>query len=228
MKEFKRYAIYYLPQADSALAQFGSMWLGWDVQSGTKVPYPSWVTEGHANRVATPVKYGFHGTIKPPMRLAGGESLEGLQARLAKISESHAPVSLPALKLKDMGGFLCFTLSEPSKTLQNIADICVRELDDWRERPTPEELNRRRASGLNAQQEALLTQWGYPYVMDEFRFHLTLTGKLPDTERAEQFALLQAHTHELTSHSVTMSDLCLCGESDTGRFHLIERYALTG
>lgn len=228
MKEFKRYAVYFLPKVDSALAQFGSSWLGWDVQSGSTVAYPSWVTEGHAERVATPVKYGFHGTIKPPMRLAGGESLETLQERLAEICDNHQPTELPKLKLKDMGGFLCFTLSAPSLTLQKLADTCVRELDDWREPPSAEELRGRRAIGLNAQQEKLLAKWGYPYVMDEFRFHLTLTGKLTDAERATQMALLEQHTHDLTSQPLAMADLCLCGESDSKRFYLVERYPLAG
>lgn len=228
MKEFKRYAVYFLPQADSALAQFGAAWLGWDVASGGEISYPAWVTEGHAERVATPVKYGFHGTVKPPMRLAEGKSLESLRQRLQAVCQSHQAFTLPAFVLKDIGNFLCFTLSQPSAELQNLAEDCVRQLDDWRKPASEQELQRRRAAGLSERQAQLLEQWGYPYVFDQFKFHLTLSGKLNDTERAEQLALLQQHIHDLLNQTTTMLDLCLCGESEQGRFYLIERFPLAG
>ena len=44
--------------------------------------------------------------------------------------------------------------------------------------PGAAELERRRKAGLSAAQEKMLLRWGYPYVLDEFRFHLTLTGRL--------------------------------------------------
>ena len=228
VKEFKRYAVYFLPPAQSALADFGSAWLGWDVQTGASVPYPSWVPVAHAEQVATPVKYGFHGTLKPPIRLASGTELASLQYCLADIAQAHQAFTLPALQLTDMGGFLCFTLSAPSVALQAVADDCVCRLDDWRAPPEAAELRRRRLADLNPRQAQLLNDWGYPYVLDQFRFHLTLTGKLPDSERAAQLALLQRHTHDLLSSALTMSDLCLCGEGVDGRFYLIERYPLAG
>ena len=226
MKEFKRYAVYFLPQAESPLAQLGAAWLGWDVETGREVAYPNWVSEAHAERVATPVKYGFHGTVKPPMQLAEGMSLESLRQRLRDLCLSHRAFELPAFELKEIGKFLCFTLSQPSSELQKLAEDCVRQLDDWRKPASEQELQRRRAAGLSARQDELLTQWGYPYVFDQFKFHLTLNGALPDAERAEQLALLQQHSHDLFTQPTTMLDLCLCGESEQGRFHLIERYPL--
>ncbi|HZD24872.1 MAG TPA: DUF1045 domain-containing protein, partial [Alphaproteobacteria bacterium] len=55
--------------------------------------------------------------------------------------------------------------------------------------PQAAELAKRRAAGLTPRQEDLLRRWGYPYVMEEFRFHITLTGPVEPDEAA---ALLPA------------------------------------
>jgi hypothetical protein len=34
------------------------------------------------------------------------------------------------------------------------------------------------AAGLNQSQVANLDRWGYPYLFADFRFHMTLTGKV--------------------------------------------------
>ena len=104
----------------------------------------------------------------------------------------------------------------------------VRDLDGFRAAPSEAELARRRASGLNAAQEENLMRWGYPNVMDEFRFHITLSGKL-DREMAEQVrsALLPHIEPHLTS-PFTVEALTLCGEDSTGYFHELHRYALSG
>ena len=51
------------------------------------------------------------------------------------------------------------------------SDEMLEGMDDWC-------TTQHGKSGLTDRQEALLTQWGYPYVMEEFRFHITLTGAL--------------------------------------------------
>ena len=38
---------------------------------------------------------------------------------------------------------------------------------------------RRLRSPLSPQQRELLVRYGYPYVHEEFRFHMTLTGRVP-------------------------------------------------
>ena len=82
--------------------------------------------------------------------------------------------------------------------------------------------------GLTERQSAYLDQWGYPYVMEEFKFHLTLSGQLSEDEaEATQAALAPILTPLLPSPFV-ISDLCLFGEAQNGRFHLIHRYTLSG
>lgn len=225
MKAFNRYAIYFLPKQNSALANFGANWLGWDIQKGQQTDYPSWVDADHQQRVSTPVKYGFHGTIKPPMRLAAGKDIEQLRQHIKDVCKAHQAFELPDLQLQAIGNFLALTLSEPCVALQNLAADCVCELDNFRAEPTPAELQKRLAANLTAQQQVMLKKWGYPYVLDEFKFHLTLTGKLPELEQQQQLALLSEQTNKLLKgHRV--EDIALCGEADDGRFYLIERFAL--
>jgi hypothetical protein len=54
------------------------------------------------------------------------------------------------------------------------------------------------AAPLSERQRALLIEWGYPYVFDEFRFHMTLSSSLADAqERATLVAWWQARTNAL-------------------------------
>ena len=102
----------------------------------------------------------------------------------------------------------------------------MRELDNLRAPLSDAELKRRRASGLTPAQDALLTKWGYPFVMDEFRFHLTLSDKLQADELQRIKAILQSHTSHLTRTPVGVDDVGLVGEAGDGRFHLIRRLPL--
>jgi len=94
--------------------------------------------------------------------------------------------------------------------------------------PSQAELDRRRARPLSGQQEANLAQWGYPYVMEEFRFHLTLSGQLPDADCAAIIDALGPLLAPLLPRPFRVQELCLFGEDAKGRFHLLQRHALTG
>ena len=75
MDQMKRFAIYYAPRG-GAFADAAAAWLGWDLTRGRAVAQPDLPglvdLPGLADLTAEPRKYGFHGTIKPPFRLAGG------------------------------------------------------------------------------------------------------------------------------------------------------------
>jgi hypothetical protein len=47
---------------------------------------------------------------------------------------------------------------------------------------TEEELTRRRKAELTPEQDKLLVDWGYPWVLDEFNFHFSLTGSLDSVD----------------------------------------------
>ena len=174
---FARYALYFAPPADAAWAQWASAWLGWDMETGQALAHPSCDLDVAAI-TETPRKYGLHATLKPPMRLAEGMTEAALRDACAALAASQKPVRLDGLELAKLGRFLALRTTGDETALNRLAAACVETLDPFRAPPTEAELTRRRGKGLSPEQEANLTQWGYPHVMELFRFHITLSGKL--------------------------------------------------
>ena len=224
MSDFQRFAIYYLPD-EPALATFGASWLGWNVETGTPCPQPD--IDGIDRFTSTPRKYGFHGTLKPPFRLADGSSPAVLGDNLMNFARSQPPVQLDGLCLSRIGKFLALVPEGNASELSQLAFSCVRAFDGHRRAAEPSELARRRAAGLTPRQEELLLEWGYPYVADEFRFHLTLTGKLDPEDQTAAHAALDDLLPNLP-RPYTIASIALAGERPDGMFQLIHRYALTG
>ena len=224
---YRRYAIYFTPAPDSALAKFGASWLGWDSATGLAAAHPESPLDV-ATITATPRKYGFHGTIKPPFRLADGQDANALSPAVEELAAALPPCRLEGLVLARLGRFLALVPSEQSAGLARLAASVVRDLDQFRAPPTEAELAKRRAAGLTAGQEANLITWGYPYVMEQFRFHLTLSGKL-DGEALEQVENdLKPRIAQLTLAPYDIDALTLLGEADDGLFHQLARFDLSG
>lgn len=175
----------------------------------------------------TPRRYGFHGTLKPPFRLNGHQTLDDLERATSDLATSLAPASCDGLKLTQLGRFLALTLRGDIEPLRRVAAACVRELDGFRGPASEGELARQRKARLSARQEGLLMQWGYPYVMEEFRFHLTLAGGLSDDALVQWAETLRRNLPDLPA-PFEMDQIALCGERDDGRFELIHRYTLAG
>lgn len=227
MENFKRYAVYYAPEP-GALANFAAAWLGWDPVLGVEVGHPDVpdLPFPVAQITETPRKYGFHGTLKPPFRLSG--PLGALIADLEAFGRTHPPVVLDGLRLNQIGRFLALTPTGDLTSLERLAGNVVSALDAHRAPAGEAELARRRAAGLTSRQEVLLAEWGYPYVMEEFKFHLTLSGKLTEDEAAATKTALAPILAPLLPTPFVIRDLCLFGEADDGRFHLVHRYTLSG
>lgn len=224
---YRRYAIYFTPAPDSALAEFGASWLGWDSATGSAAAHPESPLDV-ATITATPRKYGFHGTIKPPFRLAHGQDADALSQAVKDLASALPPCRLEGLVLARLGRFVALVPSEQSAGLARLAASVVRDLDQFRAPPTDAELAKRRAAGLTAGQEANLITWGYPYVMEQFRFHLTLTGKL-DGDALEQVENdLKPRIAELPLAPYDIDALTLLGEADDGLFHQMARFDLSG
>ena len=221
---YSRFAIYFIPPKGQ-LADFGADWLGWDVVKGREAAQPDII--GLRDITMTPMKYGFHGTLKPPFRLADGRTADQLHTAVAALAASHSPTTCERIALTTLGGFLALTPHGDASGLRRLADACVQDLDTFRAPATEAELTRRRAAGLSDQQEALLTLWGYPFVIEEFRFHLTLSGRLPVADIAHWSAIVERHLPPLAA-PFPIDQIALCGERSDGRFELIQRCALTG
>ena len=228
MSTYTRYAVYYLPPEGSELATFGAAWLGWDNATGQIVDHPVLDGIDVSAITETPRKYGFHGTLKPPFRLAEGTHADDLADAVATLAADITPFETPPLILKTLGFFLALVPSGRCVPLADMAMRCVTKLDHFRTAATEAELAKRRTADLSARQEAYLTEWGYPYVLDEFRFHLTLSGRLDAEGLATACQVLTPLTQRLCQDPMPVEDLALLGEIDGGRFHLIHRIPLTG
>ncbi|MGR3491991.1 MAG: DUF1045 domain-containing protein [Shimia sp.] len=223
MTTYRRYAIFWVP--DGALFEQGSTWLGWDSRRGAEAQHPT--IEGLASATRTPRRYGFHATLKPPFRLAPGKTLEALRDAVHALARDSAPPHLTGLKLTESGQILTLRPAAPSPALQDLGDLAVRALDAFRAPPTEEETARRLSRSLSSRQKDHLREWGYPYVMEDFRPHLTLTGALTPDDRARfgQAAL----DHFPPVHSpLTIETISLLGEAPDKRFHVLEDIPLTG
>ena len=226
MEPMKRYAVYYAPVAGEFSSR-AAAWLGWDVAAGQAVTQPDLGLPA-AEITRDPRKYGFHGTIKPPFRLAEGRDFAGLTEALAALAARLAPVSAPGLKIKNIDGFLALIPEGDPAGLQALAAEVVRALEPFRAPLTEAEIAKRRPERLSPRQRELLDIYGYPFVLEEFRFHLTLTDRLPAPLANEAKAILADHFAPVLPRPFELADLCLFGEGESGRFHLLHRYALSG
>lgn len=223
MDQMKRFAIYYAPRP-GAFADAAAQWLGWDLARGCAVAQPD--VTGLAELTADPRKYGFHGTIKPPFRLAAGMTAAGLAEGAGQLASTLRPVRMPALQIVLLDGFLAL-VPAPDPDLFDLAAKVVQTLDRFRAPLTDAEVARRRPDRLTDRQRGYLARYGYPYVMEEFQFHLTLSGRLDGKDALRLQIAAEAHFSGLIPHPFVLEDLCLCGEDQAGRFHLLHRYALS-
>lgn len=225
---FQRYAIYFTPSPDTPLARFGAAWLGWDSASGVREGHPQAPGLDVATITATPRKYGFHGTIKPPFVLADGMQPNDLESALRMLCAHAAPVHLEGLELSRLGSFLALTPKGDAHALGALAAKAVEDLDPFRAPPSDDELARRRSRHLSPAQEANLSQWGYPYVRDQFRFHLTLTGRMTPELGDAVIARLQPEFDAMALAPYRIDALTLLGSDADGHFHQLHRVALSG
>lgn len=229
MNGYERYAIYWAP-APGALADWAASWLGWDPATGAAVTHPDLpgLPRPIAEITETPRKYGFHGTVKPPFRLAPGTDGEALHTAAQALCARLAPVTLDGLSLHRLGGFVALTPDGDQRALGDLAARVVRDLDPFRAAPTESEIARRRPDRLTPRQRAHMDRWGYPYVMEEFRFHLTLSGDLPEAEAQALTRSLAPVVAPMLPRPFTVDNLCLFSEAQDGRFRLLHRYTLSG
>ena len=220
----RRYAIYHLPGGD--LGAFGNHWLGWDARRGCAVaPAPD--LPGRAEAVSTPCRYGFHATLKAPFALAPGRSPQALARALRDIC-AHLPAVDLALTLSCDWGFVALRPTQTPPDLRRIEAALVTGLDGFRAPLDDHDRQRRRPQTLPARARAHLERWGYPFVLDLFQYHLTLSGALEPGPASALAAGLAPHLEPLLARPLALDRVALMGEDAQGRFHMIEEVPLTG
>ncbi|KIN71023.1 DUF1045 domain-containing protein [Sulfitobacter guttiformis] len=223
---FERYAVFYTPTGD--LADFGAAWLGWDSARGTACA-PTELEGVDIERItATPRKYGLHGTLKAPFRLAKDTCQSALEAAIETFAERVKPCPLGSLDLRHQNGFIALRPAQDGPLVQDFAAEVIKAFDPFRAPLSDAEIARRRKARLSARQDAQLLAWGYPFIFEDFHFHLTLSGSMPAKAADPVMAALRPCLMDKVADPFTLDAVTLMGEDSNGLFHQIHRYALTG
>jgi putative phosphonate metabolism protein len=230
MSNYPRYAIYYAPAHTSDLDRFGAQLLGYDAFGGHDLPFPEGVTEAAPDwhdLTADPRKYGFHATLKAPFSLAPDRTETQLFAACGAFAAT--PRTIPVIKpvVGSISGFIAVIPAEPPQELIHLAADCVTAFDVFRAPLTDADRARRNPSKLTLTQRDHLDHWGYPYVMDDFRFHMTLTGRLGSERRESVLAMLRARFAELGLATLAIDRIVVFRqESTTSRFRIVGEWEL--
>jgi putative phosphonate metabolism protein len=230
MTSFPRYAIYFAAGSDSALSRFGAELLGYDAYTGNELPFPadaSQLAPDWRDITADPRKYGFHGTLKAPMALAPARTEAELLAACAAFAGETRTIPVIRPVVDAISGFIAVIPAEPIDALQELAGDCVRAFDGFRTALTAEDRARRRPEKLSERQRDYLDRWGYPYVMEEFRFHMTLTGRLDAERRGPILQMLRARFAALGLDALPIDRIALFRQDDAkARFRIVGEWEL--
>jgi putative phosphonate metabolism protein len=228
----KRYALYYAPAPESPLWAFGCGALAYDAATGAELPttpLAGYDAQGWRTLTADPRRYGFHATLKPPFHLADGVTETALREAAATFVERRAPVVLEHLAVRRLGRFLALCPDGRPLALHRLADDVVREFDRFRAPLNEVDRARRNPDRLTDRQRCYLDMWGYPYVFEEFRFHMTLTGQVdPDRVTAVEAALHEVY-RPWAETPVAVDALVLFVQPEpAARFRIMQRFPFAG
>jgi putative phosphonate metabolism protein len=228
MSSYPRYALYYVPEAASVLYRFGAELLGYDAFTGSPVEQPA--MPGFSDwpaLTADPRKYGFHATLKAPFALAESctesdlmSAVEGFAATAREIP-SFSPV------VNKIGDFVAIVPAVAPAALSRLAADCVTSFDRFRRPLSDSERARRLSAKLTPRQIEHVDRWGYPYVFEEFRFHMTLTGRLPAAISDAVVEMLRARFSDLAIANVKVDHIGLFRQASADRnFEVIAHHPL--
>jgi 2'-5' RNA ligase len=229
-----RHAAYFAPAPQSQAWELGSQWLGRCAYQATTLTQPQFENlspELFEILTRTPRLYGWHATLKAPFELNSNVTLETLQPAFSHLADNAVNAFHLPLKLVDMGDFLALVPAQPNPALQQLAEDCVRGLHALALPLSDAELKRRTGAGLTARQTELLHAWAYPYVMEQFQFHMTLSGSLknvaPEIKKALKAAAKKWFApfleHGLYIDAVTW----FAQDQQNGDFRWVERFELS-
>jgi hypothetical protein len=221
-----RVAIYAAPGIGSddaagiLLRERAEAWLGRSVVDGSTAPAPAapagWTRDEVDAITVDARRYGFHGTLKPPFRLAPGRGLDELDAAVGRFAAERDRIAIPELAVRPLGDFLALVPMRHVPGLHALAEDVVTRFDVFRAPPTDAETARRDPAALTPRQRELLEAWGYPHVLDGFRFHLTLTDRLRGTLLPRAEAALASWFAGCTGREVAVDALALFTEAEPG------------
>ncbi|NRP22135.1 hypothetical protein LPJGGPFB_05394 [Ensifer adhaerens] len=219
-----RYAIYFAPPADDRLSQTAARWLGRDAFTGETSEFPALADLDADTRhalTADPRRYGFHGTLKAPFALADGRSEAELVAAFEAFAADLEPFEIPELTLHQLGPFFALVSATHCEPLQNLAAQAVQYFEPFRAPLSATDMARRNPEKLPERQREYLKKWGYPYVFEEFQFHLTLTGPVPTETAKTMRAVLESTFADHIGDPLDVTSVALFVEPHRGAPFLV-------
>ena len=166
---------------------------------------------------AEPRRYGFHATLKAPFRLRHDVDERMVLERVARLARRTNPIPLATLVPVWMDGFVALVPATMNPTLNALAQACVTELDELRAPPAADEIARRRPERMDARGRELFERFGYPLVLERFRFHMTLTGRIDAALAGQVVAQIARPVARLNVDEPPVLDrLCVFVEPEPG------------
>ncbi|WP_411034908.1 DUF1045 domain-containing protein [Shinella sp. BYT-45] len=214
-----RYALYFTPSASDPLTLAAQRWLGRNAFTGALLEQPAadgFDAAALSGLTADPRRYGFHATLKAPFALAEGRSEAELVAEVGRFVSEIEPFVIPEVVVGRLGSFFALVPGDHCEELQGFAGEVVRRFERFRAPLTSADIARRKPDELTAAERQNLVQWGYPYVFDEFRFHMTLTGRVPAERRDAVEGVLLDYFAEFHGRPLPVTGLALFREPSRG------------
>ena len=227
----ERFAIYFAPAATSNLWERAATWLGRDAADGDLFHGPVAGIDRNRllNLTQSANRYGFHATLKAPMALVDDADEAELRAALADFALRHQPIELGRLKLASLQGFLALMVDGENEALQDFAAHVVEDFDPFRAPMSVKDRAARAGKGLSERQIELLDAYGYPYVFEEFRFHMTLTDRLAEADATEIATAAATWFGPALDEPVVLDRLSLFHEHEAGKpFRRVADFKLGG
>ncbi len=177
-KKIARYAVYFVPSDDSMLGEFGA-----HVLQRTRCQ------DDHPIRLNVTKKaahYGFHSTFKAPMELANGFTEQALLDAVQAYTRSKKRVPLTGLRPNIVNGFHALTLPHSPDVNAFAADV-MRTFEPFRAPLNDADRQRRKPETLSERGRKYLETYGYPHVLEEFHFHMTLSNRIENAEESHSY-----------------------------------------
>lgn len=224
----QRFAIYFTFAPDHPLYRKASQWLGHCVyKQATETPVVFSEASETFRSVQQAAQYGFHATLKPPFRLQAGTTQSELENCLQDFTSSIKPFTCAVLKVNAIGNFIALVPDSNCDELNHLARQCVKHFESFRAPLNDSEMQKRLRSPLTPRQQNLLKQWGYPYVLEEFRFHMTLTDRLPEDTIEDARRQLALEFSPFLTSRLQIDRICLCHQTKPENpFYLLQSYQL--
>ena len=237
MKKYSRYAIYYAPPKESNLEEFGRYWFGWDplnaklINNKQRINYLNGFGIKNLKNIDKNVliakKYGFHGTLIPPFKLNKNYSTNTLFKKTEDIAKKFKKFKFYKFKLKKINNFYAFVQNKKNNNINKLSNRLVRELFKFRSPLTKKEIDRRNPSKLSKFQLNILYKWGYPYLMSEFKFHMTLASEVTGNKLYSELKKIENNKEIILNEINNFDKIYIFGENQKGMFENLENFSLS-